>query len=378
MANASVEKIKALGLRHGEKAVMGVTAAVCLMFLYMAATRPTIETTPEEVRKTASAAESNISRRQNNEDILKLLETENIKNPNFEKMVNEQASNKIDALAYRVTSPWSSPEPGAGLIRETPVLIAPTELIAYPGRGGVLMYEIKDGERVPLPPEDPNAPKEGLPQSRLKRRMGLMSGPGMMGGGLSKKQMDEANKKFETEKQRVKSLLAGKDKSKTKEAEKKDDMAAGPFKEITKGLRWVSITGVLDYKTLRENYLTALKRKEVAYPNFKQIDIERQSLQEDGTWSEWEEVDAEKNHEILDNLPEHDEEWVPDPVRLERLVDPLRNDYLASQCWEASLRGFGRLKSPSKRYSRSSEQSCVTLTGTSKCNVGVPNHLQTT
>src|SRR5258705_6414569 len=152
MANASVEKIKALGLRHGEKAVMGVTAAVCLMFLYMAATRPTIETTPEEVRKTASQAESNISRRQNNEDILKLLESENIKNPNFEKMVDEQASNKIDALAYHVTSPWSSPEPGAGLIRDTPELIAPTELIAYPRRGGVLMYQLKHGERVPLPP----------------------------------------------------------------------------------------------------------------------------------------------------------------------------------------------------------------------------------
>ncbi len=126
---------------------------------------------------------------------------------------------------------------------------------------------------------------------------------GMGGGMLTKKQQDEADKKYEQEKRWVKSLLAGADKSKTKEAEKKTDVAAGPFKEVTKGLRWVSITGILDYKTLRENYLTALKRKEVAYPHFKQVDIERQFLQEDGTWSEWELVDADKNHEILDNLP---------------------------------------------------------------------------
>ncbi|AGA29273.1 hypothetical protein [Singulisphaera acidiphila] len=332
MANASVEKIKALGLRHGEKAVMGVTAAICLMFLYMAATRPTIETTPEEVRKAASQAESNISRRQGEEDILKLLEAENIKNPNFEKMVDEQASNKIDAIAFRVASPWVSPEPGAGLIRDTPELIAPTQLVAYPGRGGVLIYEIKDGERVPLPPEDPNAPQNGLPQSRLNRRM-QMASSGMMGGGMmTKKQQEQVNKKFEKDTQRVKSLLVGEDKSKAKEAEKKADATAGPFKETTKGLRWVSITGVLDYKTLRENYLTALKRKEVAYPHFKQVDIERQALQEDGTWSEWEQVDAEKNHEVLDNLPEHDEEWVPDPVRLERLVDPL--PFLKAGYWE--------------------------------------------
>ena len=37
MANASADKLKALALRHGEKAVMGVTALLCLFFLYTAA-----------------------------------------------------------------------------------------------------------------------------------------------------------------------------------------------------------------------------------------------------------------------------------------------------------------------------------------------------
>jgi len=330
MANASVEKLKALGLRHGEKAVVGVSAAVCLLLLYTAVSRPVIETTPDEVRKAASQADSNINRRQDTEDILKLLEDENIKNPNFEKMVDNQASNKIDPKTYRVTSAWTTPEPGAGLIRETPQLIAPTELVAYPGRGGILAFEMKDGERVPLPPDDPNAPG-GLPESRLARRMGMAGSEGYMSGGLTKKQQEEANKKYEQEKARVKRLMSGVDKAKPEDT-KKDEKPAGPFKEITRGARWVSITGVLDYKTLRENYLTALKRPEVAYPNFKGVDIERQTLQEDGTWSEWEKVDAEANDEVLDNLPEHDEEWVPDPVRMEALVDPL--PFLKAGYWE--------------------------------------------
>ena len=48
------------------------------------------------------------------------------------------------------------PEPGAGLIRDTPELIAPTELYAYPGRGGALVYEL-DEQRQP----DPRYGEEG-------------------------------------------------------------------------------------------------------------------------------------------------------------------------------------------------------------------------
>src|SRR5437764_1379258 len=111
MANASVEKFKALGLRHGEKVVMGLAAALSVMCLFMAATRPTIQTTPQEVAKTAEQAASNLSRTQNEEDILKQLEENGIKNPNFEKQVDEQSSNKLSALAYKVSNPWATPEP---------------------------------------------------------------------------------------------------------------------------------------------------------------------------------------------------------------------------------------------------------------------------
>ena len=46
---------------------------------------------------------------------------------------------------YKAAREWVSPEPGAGLIRDTPVLIAPSELYAYPGRGGFLVFELDSG-----------------------------------------------------------------------------------------------------------------------------------------------------------------------------------------------------------------------------------------
>ncbi len=63
MANASVEKLKALGLRHGEKAVVGLAAVLCLVFLFMAATQPTIDLTPEQVKQAADSADVRTSNR---------------------------------------------------------------------------------------------------------------------------------------------------------------------------------------------------------------------------------------------------------------------------------------------------------------------------
>ena len=104
------------------------------------------------------------------------------------------------------------------------------------------------------------------------------------------------------------------------------------MKEMTKGIRWVAITGVLDYKTLRDTTSLALKRPEVAYPHFKQLDVERQVKQSDGSWSDWEAIDQSRNLQILDNLPEEDEEWTPETVRISALVAPL--PFLKAGFWE--------------------------------------------
>ena len=61
MANATVEKIKDLGLRHGEKVVVGLAAAVCLVFAWQAFSRPTIDLTPEQIEQVAKRAASNIN-----------------------------------------------------------------------------------------------------------------------------------------------------------------------------------------------------------------------------------------------------------------------------------------------------------------------------
>ncbi len=144
MANATVEKLKALGLRHGEKAVVGLAAALCLVLLGMAATQPTIDLTPDQVKKAADAADSNISRRQDPDDILKRLEESGLKNPHFETMVDEQEKHALIAANFTPAQPWVSPEPGAGLIRDLPELIPPSELYAYPGRGGALVFALDE------------------------------------------------------------------------------------------------------------------------------------------------------------------------------------------------------------------------------------------
>jgi len=319
VANASVDKIKVMGMRHGEKAVMGLTAALCVFFLFQGATRETIDLTPEQVKQSAAQAEQNLSRKQEPDDILKRLEEAGIKNPGFQAIVEQQERNLVVADSYRPHQLWVSPEPGAGLIRDMPELIAVAELNAYPGRGGILVYALdENGNRVP---GEVGKTEDAETKARRERKE----------TGREARKKEEAEKQRKEEEARKRSALAG---GVAKKAETPPEGATpeAPPKETTKGVRWVAITGVLDYKTLRDNYLTALKRPEVAYPHFKQLDVERQVRQTDGTWSEWEPVDLERNRQILDNLPEVDEEWTPETVRISDLVSPL--PFLKAGYWE--------------------------------------------
>ena len=47
-------------------------------------------------------------------------------------------------------------------------------------------------------------------------------------------------------------------------------------KEITKGYRWVVVTGVLDHAKLIANYREALKSSAAAHPNYRRLDLQRQ------------------------------------------------------------------------------------------------------
>ncbi len=137
---------------------------------------------------------------------------------------------------------------------------------------------------------------------------------------------------LEAEKNRLKKKLvgAGEDAAEAKEeaAEKLEH-----FKELTKGHRWVAITGVFDHAKLVANYRAALKNPAFAHPNYARVDLERQTKQPDGSWSGWEAVNSKENFKILDNLPEVEEdELTPETVRPEALCDPL--PFLKAGLWE--------------------------------------------
>ena len=99
-----------------------------------------------------------------------MLEDGGIKPTNFAKEVEDAAKTVLVADNYKPEREWVTPEPGAGLIRDTPVLIAPTDLYAYPGRGGALVYALDEqGNRIP-DTEKKEAPKEEPRRRRRRRR----------------------------------------------------------------------------------------------------------------------------------------------------------------------------------------------------------------
>ena len=318
MANASVEKLKALGIRHGEKAVVGLTATAFVVFTALAFIKPTLEMKPEELSAAATNADSNLKKTQDIKDVLAKLEQDNILEPNFQKVVQNQIANALKPGDYKAKLDWVSPEPGAGLIRDQPELIAPTELAAFPGRGGVYLFSLDDkGERI----IDTGADAK----NRAGGRAGGMM-PGMGGSTKKRAEKPEDKKRREAEEERRKLQFAGKvdpGKDKEKEAEGPDLAAQGPWKEETHGKRWVVLTGVIDNEQLKKNYLQALKNPAIAYPNYKRLDVERRTLESDGSWTEWAAIDKDKNYAVLDNLPELETEFVPESQRPAALVDPL-------------------------------------------------------
>ena len=322
MANAAVDKLKNFGIRHGEKVVVGLTATLFVVFTAMAFIKPTIDIKPEELKTAADNADKNLSTKQDTKDILAKLETDGLKDPEFEKLVASQLANALKPGDYRAKLDWVTPEPGAGLIRDQPELIAPTELAAFPGRGGILMFALDaKGERILDTGDEKDKKKAG------GARKGGMPG---MPGAAPEDDSPQAKKRRELDEKKRKEAFAGKvDPAKDKEkAAEQPDLAApqGPWKEETHGRRWIVITGVIDNAQMIKNWQLALKNPAVAFPNYKRLDVEHRILQSDGTWSEWVANDAEtqnKNYEVLDNLPEIDTEYVPEPQRPAALVDPL-------------------------------------------------------
>jgi hypothetical protein len=298
MANALADQLKGLGLRHGEKLGVAIASTVFVVCVGMAATRPTIDTTPDQVKKAAQASESNLNRREERDAIVKHLEeVDKITGSNFAQTVEDQTKVQLVADTYKPVREWVMLEPGAGLIRDTPKLIAPTDLYAYPGRGGLLVFALDEkGERIPLKEgEEQEKPKQRLGNLRRPRQGGGMGMMGAMAGQRKRRtksqaEIDREAKAEQTRQERqLKQKLAGSDAGASDKAKSEEDAQEKevPSKEITKGYRWVAITGVLDHARMLANYKEALKNPAVAHPNYKRLDLQRKTLQPDGTWSGW-------------------------------------------------------------------------------------------
>jgi hypothetical protein len=336
-ANAIVEQLKELGLRHGEKAGVAIASMVFLVCVGMAATQKSIDTSPDQVKKAAELSQSNLTRTEKREIIIDKLAEKGIKDSDFAKVVDEQVKTALVSDNYKAAREWVTPEPGAGLIRDQPTLITVTELYAYPGRGGILVFDLdENGNRIP----DKDAGKEAAPGTRRRRRRPAGALGGITGGGAPKKkgksraeiEREDKEDRLRKERQLQNKFSGGNAAEETKTNDEKEAPAEN-FKEVTKGYRWVVITGVLDHAKLVANYRQALKNPAVAHPNYKRLDLQRQALQADGIWTKWENVSSDENLKVLDNLPEvDDDELTPETVRPKSLVDPL--PFLKAGLWE--------------------------------------------
>ena len=342
MANAFADQLKELGLRHGEKAGVAVATMLFVLCVTMAASKKTITTTPEEIKKAAQASESNLNRREERTTIVQRLEEKGIKDTSFAKDVDDQVKTLLVADNFKSAREWVTPEPGAGLIRDTPKLLAPSELFAYPGRGGLLVYALdENGNRIPETEKKDAAQKSRRRRNRRRSSMGGMGGMmgGMMGGARKKATKSKADLEREAkeEEERKRRQLEGK---------LVDDDCAGRRHQERRRQRGSRPAGQGNRQRLslgcdhrrarpRENAGQLSRSSQKPRGRTSQLPTSRSSapdIQTDGSWTEWQDVDAKVNLAVLDNLPEHDEELVPENVRPESLVDPL--PFLKAGLWE--------------------------------------------
>lgn len=352
MANPKVQKIldksKKFFTSHGEKVAVGISSLVFVLGAVKAITKPTINITPTQITTNTDSAKKNLDQPQTDEEILESLANDGVKELNFAETVAKTETEKVDVNELKLKHRWVTLEPGAGLIRDQPVMVAIGEIMATSGRGGATLFELDDkGKRIPDDGTDSTKDEDKSGRGRGGRGGGAGLGMGMGLGGTQKKsdiqkQEEKAQEKREAE--RLNRSLAGganADRDRRREERAKgggnadpnspetgDQMAAnepqGPFKEKLQALRWAVVTGVLDHKALRQNYAKALRQDEkTTNPNYKYVELERQVLGTDGSWGNWEKVDINKKYAVIDNLTETDEELVPDENRLETLCDPL-------------------------------------------------------
>src|SRR5690606_5511071 len=148
---------------------------------------------------------------------------------------------------------FTYPEPGAGLIREAPTLIAPEDLYVNAGRGALRVFKTDEqGNLVFADPEEQKSQASRSGGYGMSSGYGgmSMSGYGGMMGNQRKNQPSEAEQKKQQEEDRRRLLatLAGTPKGDVAEQiDENIDQGLLP-EQTTAGYRWVSIVGSLDHE----------------------------------------------------------------------------------------------------------------------------------
>jgi hypothetical protein len=343
MAHPLVDKLQTFALRHGEKVGVAVVSAICLAMLGAALSRPSVDITKEQIASATQRAQQNLNNQQKPETIEAKIRDAGVVQPNFIALVEGRENRVVDASPYALPNTLAAPEPGAGLLRDTPELVRIQRVLAHAGRGSIRIYDTnpETGEIVYEVPK-PEAPKPS--RSRRNRNAGgsggmmaaMMGGSGgtraSQGGDLAKA---EAEKKRRQDEERARRAVAGDVVPGDPKAEEKSDPSRPPGaepREVLRGFRWAVVTGIIDNKKLRDNLARATKvDPAAAFVNYLRVDLERQERRDDGSWSAWTPVDRKFSQEnVLELLTDIESETgptgtpiTPEDVRLKTLVDPL-------------------------------------------------------
>ncbi|MFI5455858.1 MAG: RNA polymerase sigma factor [Isosphaerales bacterium] len=100
--------------------------------------------------------------------------------------------------------------------------------------------------------------------------------------------------------------------------------APNPAKEIRVEMRWAVVTGVVDHRATQASFSDGGRFAPPPMAQiYQRVELERQIQVGVGAWSDWRPVDPKPNLQILDNMPEQDQERTPEDLRFGALVDPL-------------------------------------------------------
>jgi hypothetical protein len=107
----------------------------------------------------------------------------------------------------------------------------------------------------------------------------------------------------------------------------------GRFREAERELHWAVVTGVIDHHKISASLGTGRRSDPPSAERmYRGVELERQALREDGTWSRWQRVDREASSSILDNVPALETERVSQEFLASPLVEPL--PWLTDHDWE--------------------------------------------